>query len=124
LSFGLGFTIGPMMVRLVSIWQQLPFLVSGGLIIAVLLAIVTLPNEKPEHEASTFMNNSFGHSIGRFLSAWKIAWVSFLCPFACGVREAALSGVFPGGGLQLGYDAQALPIILPCCACGGIVCEL
>ncbi|HLR54347.1 MAG TPA: MFS transporter [Pseudogracilibacillus sp.] len=124
LSFGLGFTIGPMMVRLVTIWQQLPFLVSGGLIIAVLLAIVTLPNEKPEHEASTFMNNSFGHSFGRFFSAWKIAWVSFLCPFAYGFMEAALSGVFPAYGLQLGYNVETLSIILPCFAFGSIIFQI
>lgn len=124
LSFGLGFTIGPMMVRLVTIWQQLPFLVSGGLIIAVLLAILTLPNEKPEHEASTFMNASFGHSFRRFISAWKIAWVSFLCPFAYGFMEAALSGVFPAYGLQLGYNVETLAILLPCFAFGSILFQI
>ncbi|SET72993.1 Predicted arabinose efflux permease, MFS family [Salinibacillus kushneri] len=124
LSFGAGFTLGPLMTQLISIHVTLPFIISSILCILVWSMMFMVRNELPtiENEDVDFRSNR--SSFKRFYQAAKIAWVAFLPPFTYGLLEASLHGNFPVYGMRIGHDIDMLSYILPCFAGGSIITQL
>jgi len=122
LFFSLGFAIGPMMTRLLSINESLPFIISAGLSFTAWVTIFLLKNEIPDHDSTEA--TSFFSTFQRFSQVWKYAWVAFLPPFAYGFLEATLNGNFPVYALRIGVDINAVSIILPAFAIGTIVFQM
>ncbi|MFD2760155.1 MFS transporter [Lentibacillus juripiscarius] len=120
LSFGLGFTIGPLMTRLLEVHQALPFLVSAALSLAVWSLMFAVRNKFPEDDNFTTSTSS----ISRFIQTAKIAWVAFLPAFGYGFLEATLHGIFPVYGLRIGHDVDLLSLIIPCFAAGSIITQI
>lgn len=121
LFFGLGFTAGPLMTRLLEVNEYLPFFLSAGMSLIVWLSLWTLRNEWPEEM------DTVHHDVGtfkRFLQTGKIAWAAFLPPFAYGFMEASLHGNFPVYALRTGIDVSSVSIILPAFAGGSLVSQL
>lgn len=121
LFFGLGFGVGPMMIRLVAINEALPFIISSGLSAIVCLGLLCLKNEFPEKNTE---KHSLIGTFKRFGTVWKYAWVAFLLPFGFGFLESSLNGNFPVYALRVGLDINALSIILPSFAIGSILSQL
>lgn len=121
LSFGLGFGIGPMMTRLLTVNESLPFFLTAGIGLLACLTIFSLKNEQPEQAAH---QGSFFSTFKRLGQAWKYAWVAFLFPFTYGFLEASLNGNFPVYALNIGIDVNSVAIILPAFAIGSIVFQL
>ncbi|MRG87453.1 MFS transporter [Salinibacillus xinjiangensis] len=124
LSFGVGFTLGPLMTTLIDIHVSLPFLISALLSLIVWSLMFLVRNEIPETEEDEVDTSTSSSSIGRFIQAAKIAWVAFLPPFGYGFLEASLHGNFPVYGLRIGHDVNILSIIIPCFALGSIISQL
>ncbi|RYG73270.1 MFS transporter [Lentibacillus lipolyticus] len=122
LSFGLGFTIGPLMTRLLEINQALPFLVSAALSALVLSSMFFVRNKWPDDD--DIHTSSTSNSLSRFIQTGKIAWVAFLPAFGYGFLEATLHGIFPVYGLRIGHDVDTLSLIIPCFAAGSIVTQI
>ncbi|WP_064094180.1 MFS transporter [Rossellomorea aquimaris] len=121
-SFGIGFAVGPMMTTLVSIHPALPFIISSLLSIIVWLFVFKLQNEFPEQQnmgSATFIG-----SFQRFGKVFKYAWVALLPPLGYGFLEASLNGNFPVFALRNGLSIEAVSILLPAFAVGGIVSQL
>lgn len=121
LFFGLGFTLGPIMTRLLSVNESLPFFISTILCALVWALMFLVRNDWPESGGNAA---STGSSLGRFLKTWKIAWVALLPPFGYGFLEATLHGIFPVYGIRLGHDVDILSLIIPCFAAGSILSQI
>lgn len=121
LFFGVGFTLGPLMTRLLAINEALPFLLSALLSMIVWSMLIFVRNKWPEEDVNT------GHgttSFKRFVQAGKIGWVALLPSFGYGFLEATLNGIFPIYGLRIGHDVGTLSLIIPCFAAGSVISQL
>lgn len=121
LSFGAGFSLGPLMTRLLSVNEVLPFIISALLSMAVWSLIFFVKNNWPEQESHMIQKST---SIERFVKTGKLAWVTLLPGFGYGFLEATLHGTFPIYGLRLGHHINMLSLIIPCFAIGSIVSQL
>src|SRR5690625_284652 len=121
LSFGLGFTLGPLMTRLLSINEALPFIISALLSMLVWSTLFFVKNRWPEQEMDTVQTTN---SFGRFVQTGKIAWIALLPGVGYGVLEATLHGVFPIYGMRIGHDVGILSLIIPCFAAGSLLSQL
>ncbi|GAB3805590.1 MFS transporter [Virgibacillus kimchii] len=121
LSFGLGFALGPLMTRFLSINEALPFLVSAVLSMLVWISMLFVKNMIPEKEFETGKQSS---SLKRFLETAKIAWVALLPGFGYGFLEASLHSIFPIYGLRLGHSVDMLALIIPFFALGSLVTQI
>ncbi|PAV28105.1 MFS transporter [Virgibacillus profundi] len=121
LFFGLGFALGPLMTRLLSVNEALPFFMSAVLSMLVWSTMLFVRNKWPEQEVDTVHASS---SIGRFVQTGKIAWVALLPGFGYGFLEASLHSIFPIYGLRIGHDVGILSLIIPCFAAGSLITQL
>lgn len=122
LFFGLGFTLGPLMTRLLEVNQALPFILSAILSMIVWSSMFFVRNKWPDEDDISRSGNS--SSIGRFIQTGKIAWVALLPAFGYGFLEATLHGIFPVYGLRIGHDVNMLSLIIPCFAAGSIITQI
>lgn len=120
LSFGAGFAIGPLMTRLLSIHQSVPFLASAALSFTVWLLLFFLRNQWPEQSVDPVYPTS---SIQRFKQTFKIAWIAMLPGFGYGFLEASLHSIFPIYGLRIGHEVNTLSLIIPCFAAGSLITQ-
>lgn len=121
LFFGLGFTFGPLMTRLLEYNTALPFIVSSILCMLVWSTMFFVRNELPQEEVSL---ETSGGSMKRFIQAAKIAWVAFLPPFGYGFLEATLHGNFPVYGIRVGLDVNMISLIIPFFAAGSLLSQI
>ncbi|RCW62993.1 MFS transporter [Saliterribacillus persicus] len=124
LFFSLGFSIGPMMTRLLSVHEHLPFIVSAGIAFLVWIGMFFIRNEFVEadaHEIETTRNQS---SMTRFYKAGKIAWIALLAPFTYGILETSLHSTFPIYGLRLGYSVDLLAFLIPTFSLASLITQI
>lgn len=121
LFFGLGFAAGPFMTRLLEVNEALPFQISSFIAIVAWLTVFYIRNDRPEQDIHAA---SIRGTFQRFGQVFKIAWVAFLPPFGYGFLEASLNGNFPVYALRMGISIDAVSILLPAFAIGGIVFQL
>lgn len=121
LFFGLGFALGPLMTRLLSVNEALPFILSAALSMIVWSTMFFVRNKWPEQELNTEYGSS---SIGRFIQTGKLAWIALLPGFGYGFLEASLHSIFPIYGLRIGHDVSMLSLIIPCFAAGSLITQL
>lgn len=121
LFFGLGFAAGPLMTGLIKINTTLPFIISSAISLAAWLTVWLLKNERPEHDTDS---TSFFGTMKRFRKVFKYAWVAFLPPFGYGFLEASLNGNFPVYAMRSGIGVDAVALLLPAFAVGGILSQL
>jgi len=124
LSFGLGFALGPMMTRLLSINEALPFLVSALLSMLVLSLMLLVRNKWPDAEEDEAVAVKPSSSFSRFIKVGQIAWVALLPGFGYGFLEAALHSIFPIYGLRIGHEVNTLSLIIPCFALGSLITQI
>ena len=124
LFFGLGFTLGPLMTRLLSIHEALPFIVSAILSFAVWSLMFLVKNSWPKEDQDTVHTSRKVSSLGRFKEAIKLSWVAFLPPLGYGFLEATLHGIFPIYGMRIGHDVSILSLVIPCFAAGSLITQL
>lgn len=121
LFFGLGFAAGPLMIGLVKINTALPFILASAISLAAWLTVWLLKNEHPEHDTDS---TSFFGTMKRFRKAFQYAWIAFLPPFGYGFLEASLNGNFPVYAIRSGIGVDAVALLLPAFAIGGILSQL
>ncbi|WP_226035367.1 MFS transporter [Aquibacillus saliphilus] len=123
LFFSIGFSLGPMMTRLLSVHQNLPFFIAAGMCLLVWSGMFFIRNEWADTDSDI---NTVGakSSIGRFIKTWKLAWVALLAPFAYGILESTLHGIFPIYGIRLGHDVDILSLVIPCFAAASLITQI
>lgn len=121
LAFGLGFALGPLMTRLLSINEALPFIISACLSLLVWFMMFFVRNSWPEEDEESIQTSN---SLSRFKEAAKLSWVALLAPLGYGFLEATLHGIFPIYGMRIGHDVNMLALIIPCFAAGSLISQL
>ncbi|MFC3039215.1 MFS transporter [Virgibacillus xinjiangensis] len=121
LFFGLGFTLGPLMTRLLSIHEALPFVLSALFSMLVWSAMLFVRNQWPEQDRETAASTS---SWTRFRQTGKIAWVALLPGFGYGFLESSLHSIFPVYAMRIGHEVGILSLLIPCFAGGSLITQL
>ena len=120
LSFGVGFAVGPLFVRLIEISEVLPFVISSALCLAAWSLVFLVRNEKPD--ALTGDAGSNGWS--RYRLAFKYGWIAFLPPFTYGFLESSLNALFPVYALRMDFGVSSISVALAAFSIGAIATQL
>ncbi|MCM3171727.1 MULTISPECIES: MFS transporter [unclassified Paenibacillus] len=115
MSYGLGFSIGPLGIKLLGFGQAVPFWVLFICMAAVLvLVLMKLPNSRPEKvEQGQMPERRFRRSL-----TW--AWYALIPALLYGYMEAGMNSNFPVYGLRIGMDANQISSLLPFVGIGGL----
>ncbi|MGM9948823.1 MAG: MFS transporter [Lysinibacillus sp.] len=120
LSFGVGFAVGPLFVRLIEISEVLPFVISSALCLAAWSLVFLVKNEKPD--ALTGDADSSGWS--RYRLAFKYGWIAFLPPFTYGFLESSLNALFPVYALRMDFGVSSISVALAAFSIGAIATQI
>jgi len=120
LSFGVGFAVGPLLVKLISITEALPFMISSVLSLIIWIFVFFLKNEQP----ITVSNEVELKGIKRYKIALKFGWVPLLPAFVDGFLDSMLNTMFPIYAIRGGFDIGSVSIILMAFSIGGILSEV
>ncbi|GAA0450446.1 MFS transporter [Alkalibacillus silvisoli] len=122
LSFGFGFTIGPLMTPLVEINPSLPFILSSVLCLIVWSLIFLVKNDFPVLDDDIQVTTT--KTTSRFKGAFKYAWIALLAPFTYGFLETALHSNFPVYAMRLGHEVAIISFIIPFFAFGSLISQI
>ncbi|WP_340026584.1 MFS transporter [Paenibacillus sp. FSL K6-1096] len=119
MSYGLGFSLGPLGISLLRFGQAAPFLITALLfVLALLLVGWKLPDSRPEA-----MDHSEGQA-SRFARSYRLAWYALIPALLYGYMEASLNSSFPVYGLRTGFSADQIAALLPFAGIGGLLLQL
>lgn len=119
MSYGLGFSFGPLGVSLLRFGEHVPFYVLAGLFLAVLLlGLMLLPDTRPERA-----EGGEGQAR-RFVRSYSLAWYALIPALLYGYMEATLNSSFPVYGLRIGFSADQIAALLPFAGAGGLLLQL
>lgn len=120
LSFGVGFAIGPLFVRLIEISETIPFIISSVLCLIAWLMVFTIHDEKPEPIAKDGEQSSWK----RYVATFKYAWIAFIPSFTYGFLESSLNTLYAVSAIRIGLEVSLVSVILSAFAIGAIVTQL
>lgn len=119
MSYGLGFSLGPLGISLLRFGQSAPFLITALLfMLALLLVVFKLPDSRPDpvdHSES---------QASRFGKSYRLAWYALIPALLYGYMEASLNSNFPVYGLRIGYSTDQIAALLPFAGIGGLLLQL
>lgn len=120
MSYGLGFSIGPLGIPLLKYGEAVPFLILAVLFLFILLVVLfKLPNLKPEKS-----ENGEQQPAGRYLKSYRLAWFALIPAFLYGYMEAGINSNFPVYGLRSGFTLGEISALLPFVGIGGLLLQL
>ncbi|EHK2559853.1 TPA: MFS transporter [Listeria monocytogenes] len=123
LFFSLGFAIGPQLVNLAKINANLPFFLSGILVL-IAWGLVWFVRNDFVAEKAVIRKISFWGSLKRFSDVFKLAWVSMIPPFLYGILETGLNATFPVVGLRDGLDTMMIAMVISSFSVGTIIFQV
>ncbi|WP_418038117.1 MFS transporter [Paenibacillus xylanilyticus] len=119
MSYGLGFSIGPLGIKLLGFGEAVPFWVLFICMAAVLLLVLMrLPDTKSEKAEHGQLPER------RFRRSWAWAWYALIPALLYGYMEAGMNSNFPVYGLRIGLDANEISSLLPFVGIGGLFLQL
>lgn len=121
LAFGLGFAIGPLMTRLLSINEFLPFIIASLTSLLSWIFVMKLRNEWPDNTVTTASKMG---TLARYKKVVSMAWFALLPAFCYGYLEASLHGNFPVYALRSGITIDWVSILLPSFVLGSLITQL
>ncbi|PCL94918.1 MFS transporter [Paenibacillus lautus] len=120
MSYGLGFSIGPLGIPLLKYGEAVPFLILAVLFLFILLVVLfKLPNLKPEKSEQEEQQPA-----GRYLKSYRLAWFALIPAFLYGYMEAGINSNFPVYGLRSGFTLGEISTLLPFVGIGGLLLQL
>ncbi|HBI5928616.1 TPA: MFS transporter [Listeria monocytogenes] len=123
LFFSLGFAIGPQLVNLAEINANLPFFLSGILVL-IAWGLVWFVRNDFVGEKAVIRKISFWGSLKRFSDVFKLAWVAMIPPFFYGILETGLNATFPVVGLRDGLDTMMIAMVISSFSVGTIIFQV
>ncbi|WP_229750686.1 MFS transporter [Paenibacillus nasutitermitis] len=118
MSYGLGFSLGPLGINLLPFGRAVPFLVSGLFFFIVLLLVVRMKNEIPERPAKGAADQN------RFVTTYRLAWFVLIPGLLYGLMEASMNSSFPLYGLRIDLDQHWISLLLMAFGAGGLILQL
>ena len=119
MSYGLGFSLGPLGLSLLRFGQAAPFLIIAALFVLVLLLVLfKLPDSLPDK-----VEHGEGQA-SRFRRSYRLAWYALIPALLYGYMEASLNSNFPVYGLRTGFSTDQIAGLLPFAGIGGLLLQL
>lgn len=120
MSYGLGFSLGPLGIRLLEFGQAVPFVMLAFLFLAiVVLAAIYLPDRAPEP-----VRQEEAGAPSKIPHIYRLAWFALLPSLLYGYMEASMNSNFPIYGLRSGLSAADIAALLPFFGIGGLILQL
>ena len=121
MSYGLGFSIGPLGIRLLSYGQAIPFVILSVLFLLMLVLVMAfLPNRSPESMDSKEQTGA----PRQVLHIYRLAWFALIPALLYGYMEASMNSNFPIYGLRSGLSSEDISSLLPFFGIGGLILQL
>ncbi|CAM2782062.1 MFS transporter [Paenibacillus sediminis] len=119
MSYGLGFSLGPLGMKLLQYGNIVPFAALAlCFVVMIVLVIFKLPNAKPEKSERR------EETTRRFSRTYMIAWYALIPAFLYGYMEAGINSNFPVYGLRTGLLESQISTLLPFVGIGGLILQL
>ncbi|WP_416212769.1 MFS transporter [Paenibacillus donghaensis] len=119
MSYGLGFSLGPLGIPLLKLGNSVPFLILAVIVLlALLLVLIKLPDLKPEKM------DAQQRPAGRFRRSYALAWYALIPALLYGYMESGINSNFPVYGLRVGLSEQQIAFLLPFIGVGGLALQL
>ncbi len=119
MSYGLGFSLGPLGIPLLHIGNSVPFIALAILVLLVLiLVLLKLPDLRPEKLKEG------ERPVKRFRRSYAWAWYALIPALLYGYMESGINSNFPVYGLRVGLNEQQIAFLLPFIGIGGLVLQL
>ncbi|MBW4080458.1 MFS transporter [Paenibacillus sp. S150] len=119
MSYGLGFSLGPLGISLLRFGLASPFAAIALLFSLVLILVaLKLPDSHPDKAE---------HGEGqarRFARSYSLAWYALIPALLYGYMEASLNSNFPVYGLRIGFTTNQIAALLPFAGIGGLLLQL
>ncbi|WP_188804991.1 MFS transporter [Sporolactobacillus putidus] len=122
LSFGLGFAVGPLLVRLLVFGLPIPFITGAAACLVFLIPLLLLKNEYPETLSPD--SRSEVRWLNRCGQVVFAAWSGLVATFGFGFLEASLNNSFPIFALRNGFRLEDISSLLPMFVAGGLLTQL
>ncbi|GGH22358.1 MFS transporter [Paenibacillus segetis] len=120
MSYGLGFSIGPLGIRLLPYGEWLPFfLLSCLTAMMALLVYNQMPDTRPEKAEPIE-----GAGKQKYSLIYRLAWFALLPSLLYGYMEAVMNTNFPIYGLRTGLSSGQISTLLPFFGVGGLILQL
>ncbi|MDU4696890.1 MAG: MFS transporter [Paenibacillus sp.] len=120
MSYGLGFSIGPLGIRLLEYGQAIPFVLLAILFLTiVILAALYLPDRAPEP-----VRQEEAGEPRKVPQIYRLAWFALLPSLLYGYMESSMNSNFPIYGLRSGLSAADIAALLPFFGIGGLILQL
>ncbi|OPA73993.1 MFS transporter [Paenibacillus selenitireducens] len=120
MSYGIGFSIGPLGMNLLHFGEWAPFVAIALLCLVVLAAVVFI---LPNYQVMGAKND--GPALEkRYLRSFQWAWFALLPAFLYGYTEASMNSSFPIYALRIGLDQEWISFLLPFFGIGGLILQL
>ncbi|GAA3713697.1 MFS transporter [Salinicoccus jeotgali] len=124
LFFSFGFMIGPKISELVTVWEPLPFIVSGLLTMIGWPLIFLLKDASGAKPIDSGVPITVFNTFRNFKNVLATSWIAFLFPMLFGVFEASLNSNFPVFAIRNGFSLSAITWILPAFSLGAILLQV
>ena len=119
MSYGLGFSLGPLGIPLLHFGDSVPFIALAVLVLLVfLLVMIKLPDLRPEKLKGE------ERPTKRFRRSYAFAWYALIPALLYGYMESGINSNFPVYGLRVGLSEQQIAFLLPFIGIGGLVLQL
>ncbi|WP_281278178.1 MFS transporter [Paenibacillus anaericanus] len=121
MSYGLGFSLGPLGIRLLPYGEWVPFVLLSFL--TALIAILVyhqMPNTYPETTESVKERGQ----TRKYALIYRLAWFALLPSLMYGYMEASMNSNFPIYGLRTGLSSGQISTLLPFFGIGGLILQL
>lgn len=118
MSYGIGFSLGPLGIKLLDYNQMLPFVILFLIMLVVLFLALRLPDTRPEKMSTTQQVK------GRYRIGFMLAWYALLPAFLYGYMESGMNSNFPIYGLRIGFSENDISTLLPFVGIGGLLLQL
>lgn len=120
MSYGLGFSLGPLGIRLLPYGEWVPFVLLSFL--TALIAILVyhqMPNTYPEKSGIVKDKGQ-----RKYVLIYRLAWFALLPSLMYGYMEASMNSNFPIYGLRTGLSSGQISTLLPFFGIGGLILQL
>lgn len=118
MSYGVGFSVGPLGINLLPFGQAVPFLASAIFFAIVLILVLRMNNEFPERAEKGAATEN------RFFRTYRIAWFVLIPGFLYGLMEASMNSNFPLYGLRIDLSQHWISLLLLAFGVGSLILQL
>ncbi|RIX53714.1 MFS transporter [Paenibacillus nanensis] len=118
MSYGIGFSIGPLGINLLPLGRAVPFLASALFFAIVLLLVLRIRNEWPERTEKGEATEN------RFFRTYRIAWFVLIPGFLYGLMESSMNSNFPLYGLRIDLSQHWISLLLLSFGVGSLILQL